>query len=144
MKRIKWLLIVLGLAVLIPFPVMAGNFDGSVTLLFASQEVYECGFMSGCQEIEAADINLPSFLIIDFKKKTITATPESGNKNVTAIKRIEKMDGVLFIQGAEDGYKDVEDGVGWTVSIEQDSGKGVLTLATPGSGVVVFGVCTPR
>ena len=144
MKQIKWMVFIVLLVMFIPFSVMAGDFDGSGPLLFASQEVYECSFMSGCQEIQAADINLPSFLIIDFKKKTITAPPESGNKNVTKIERIEKTDGVLFIQGAEDGYKDVEDGVGWTVSIEQDSGKGVLTFATPGAGVVVFGVCTPR
>lgn len=144
MKQIKWMFFIVSLAVFMPFPVMAGSFDGTVTLLFASQEVYECSLGNGCKEIEAEDINLPSFLIINFKKKTITAPPESGNKNVTKIERIEKTDGVLFIQGSEDGYKNVEDGVGWTVSIEQDSGKGVMTLATPGAGVVVFGVCTPR
>jgi hypothetical protein len=132
------------LVMFIPFSLMAGDFDGSGPLLFASQEVYECSLENGCKEIEAVDINLPSFLIINFKKKTITATPESGRKAITKIERIEKKDGVLFVQGAEDGYEGVEDGVGWTLAIEEDSGKGVLTGAMPGAAFVVFGVCTPQ
>ena len=78
------------------------------------------------------------------KKKTITATPDSARKEVTKIKRIENKEGVLFLQGAEDGYENVEDGVGWTLVIEEDSGKGVLTGATPGAAFVAFGVCTPH
>lgn len=144
MKQIKCMLFIVTLFMFTPFSVMAGDFDGSVPLLFASQKVYECSLIKGCNEVEAADIKLPSFLIIDFKEKKITATPESERKDVTKIERTEKQDGVLFIQGAEDGYEGVEDGVGWTLAIEQDSGKGVLTFATPGAGVVVFGVCTPR
>jgi len=144
MKKIKWMFFVVLLVMFMPFSVMAGDFDGSVTLLFALQDVYDCSSTGGCQKIEAADINLPSFLIIDFKKKTITAPPESGDKNVTKIERIEETDGVLFLQGAEDGYENVEDGVGWTLVLEEDSGKGVLTGATTGAAFVAFGACTPR
>ena len=144
MKQIKWMVSIILFIMFIPFSVMAGDFDGSVTLLFASQEVYECSLGNGCKEIEAEDIDLPSFLIINFKKKTITAPPESGRKAITKIERIEKKGGVLYIQGAEDGYEGVEDGVGWTLTIEEDSGKGVLTGAMPGAAFVVFGICTPR
>ena len=122
---------------------MAGDFDGSNPLLFASQEAYECSSKNGCKEIEAVDINLPPFLIIDFKQKKITATPESERKEITKIERIERKDGMLFVQGSEDGYEDVEDGVGWTLAIEEDSGKGVLTGAMPGAAFVIFGACTP-
>ena len=144
MKQIKWMVFIVLLVMFIPFSVMAGDFDGTDTLLFASQEAYECSFGNGCKEIEAEDIDLPSFLIINFKKKTITAPPESGRKAITKIERIEKKGGVLYIQGAEDGYEGVEDGVGWTLTIEEDSGKGVLTGAMPGAAFVVFGVCMPR
>jgi len=51
---------------------------------------------------------------------------------------------MLYLQGAEDGYGGLEDGVGWTLAIEEDSGKGVLTGAMPGAAFVIFGVCTPR
>lgn len=144
MKKIKWMVFIVLLVMFVPSSLMAGDFDGSVTLLFASQEVYECSLGNGCKEIEAEDIDLPSFLIINFEKKTITAPPESGRKAITKIERIEEKGGVLYIQGAEDGYEGVEDGVGWTLTIEEDSGKGVLTGAMPGAAFVVFGICTPR
>jgi hypothetical protein len=144
MKKIKWMFINVLLIMFIPFSLMAADFDGSGPLLFASQEAYECSLGNGCKEIEAEDIDLPSFLIVNFKKKTITATPESGRKAITNIERIEKKDGVLYVQGAEDGYEGAEDGVGWTLMIEEDSGKGVLTGAMPGAAFVVFGICTPR
>jgi hypothetical protein len=145
MKQIKWMFFIVLLVMFIPFAGMAGDFDGKETLLFASLEVYECSLNNGCKEIEAADINLPSFLIINFKKKTITAPPESGKKTISKIERIERKDGMLFIQGAEDGYEGgVVDGVGWTLAIEEDNGKTVLTGAMPGAAFVVFGVCTPH
>jgi hypothetical protein len=145
MKQIKWMFFIVLLVMFIPFAGMAGDFDGSDTLLFASQEVYECSLKNGCNEIEAVDINLPSFLIINFEKKTITAPPESGKKAISKIERIERKDGMLFVQGAEDGYKGgIVDGVGWTLAIEEGNGKGVLTGAMPGAAFVVFGVCMPR
>ena len=113
MKNLRWMSFIVLLVMFIPFPVMAGDFDGSNPLLFASQEAYECSSKNGCKEIEAVDINLPPFLIIDFKKKTIIATPESGRKAITKIERIERNDGMLFVQGAEDGYEGgIVDGVG--------------------------------
>ena len=144
MKQIKWMFFIVLLVMFMPFSVMAGDFDGSNPLLFASQEVYECSSKSGCKEIEAVDINLPSFLIINFKQKKITATRETERKEITKIERIERKDGMLYLQGAEDGYGGLEDGVGWTLAIEEDSGKGVLTGAMPGAAFVIFGVCTRR
>ena len=144
MKKIKWIFFIALLVMFIPFSLLAGDFDGSTSLIFASQEVYECSLENGCKEIESADINLPSFLIIKFSKKEISATPESGRKAITKIERIERNDGILYVQGAEDGFKGEEDGLGWTLAIEEDSGKGVLTGAMPGSAFVIFGVCTPQ
>ena len=145
MKQIKWMFVIVLLVMFMPFSVMAGGFDGSEPLLFVLQEVYECSPENGCKDIEDEDINLPSLLIINFKKKEITATPESGRKDVSKIERIERKDGMLYLQGAEDGYEGgVVDGVGWTLAIEEDSGKGVLTGAMPGAAFVVFGVCTPQ
>ena len=94
--------------------------------------------------MKSAIRNPDTILIINFKKKEISATPESGRKAITKIERIESKDGMLYVQGAEDGYEGVEDGLGWTLAIEKDSGKGVLTGAMPGSAFVIFGVCTPQ
>ena len=49
--------------------------------------------------------------------------------------------GELF---ADDGIKDVRDGAGWTMSINEATGKMVMTAAGDGFAVVVFGACTLR
>jgi hypothetical protein len=144
MKTIKGMVSIVLLVMFVPCSGMAGDFDGSKTLLFATQKGFECTPRNGCKEVALEDLNLPSFYIINFKKKEITATPESGIEDVSKIERMETYDGMLLIQGAEDGYEGVEDGVGWTVSIQKDSGKAVLSGSMPEAGFIVFGVCTPK
>ena len=50
-------------------------------------------------------------------------------------------DGVL--QGAEDGYTGVRDGLGWTISISGESGQVVLTASGDQVAFVVFGAALP-
>jgi len=144
MKTIKWMVSIVLLVMFVPCLCMAGDFDGSKTLLLATQKGFECTSKYGCEEVSLEDLNLPSFYMINFKNKEITATPESGIEEVSKIERMESYDGMLLIQGAEDGYEGVEDGVGWTVSIQKDSGKAVLSGSMPEAGFIVFGVCTPK
>ena len=144
MKKIKWMVSIVLLVMFLPCSGMAEDFDGSKTLLFATQKGFECTSRNGCEEVSLEDLNLPSFYIIDFKKKMITATPESGIEEVSKIERMESYDGMLLIQGAEDGYEGVEDGVGWTVSIQKDSGRAVLSGSMPEAGFIIFGVCIPK
>lgn len=144
MKKAKWIVSIGLLVIFMPCSGLAGDFDGSKTLLFATQKGFECTSTNGCEEVSLEDLNLPSFYIINFKKKVITATPESGIEEVSKIERMESYDGMLLIQGAEDGYEGVEDGVGWTVSIQKDSGKAVLSGSMPEAGFIIFGVCVPK
>ncbi|MFC1823918.1 hypothetical protein ACFL9T_14505 [Thermodesulfobacteriota bacterium] len=143
MKRFKLMGLALLCILITPCLVLAGDFDGSKLLLFAAIEVYEV-LPKGCQEIEAEDINLPSFFIIDFAKKSLTPTPESRIKEVSKIERMERVDGMLILQGAEDGYQDIRDGLGWTLSIDENTGKAVLSASMRGEAFVVFGACTLR
>ena len=53
------------------------------------------------------------------------------------------MDGKLILQGAEDGYAEMRDGLGWTMAISEESGLVVLTTSGDEVGFVVFGACTP-
>lgn len=56
---------------------------------------------------------------------------------------MEKVDGKLILQGAEDGLEGVRDGVGWTLVISEDTGKFVLTASGEEVAFVVFGACIP-
>ena len=144
MKRYIWLVCVFLCSIIAASSVGAGDFDGTRPLLISVIRVVECVPDGACREVTPASVELPQFLKIDFTKKTIRPADADDETPDTVIERMESVDGKLILQGAEDGYKNVEDGAGWTMSIEQDSGKGVLTFATPGAAVVVFGVCTPH
>jgi len=123
---------------------MAEPFDGGKTMLCASQYAHECDAGSDCETVTVASVNLPDFFLVDTGKKLISATPESGSTSTTTIERVEHLDGKLMLQGADDGIKDVRDGAGWTMSINESTGKMVMTTAGDGFAVVVFGACTLR
>lgn len=61
----------------------------------------------------------------------------------TEIKRTERVDGKLILQGAEDGIENVRDGLGWTVAISEETGKFILTASGEDVVFVVFGACIP-
>lgn len=122
----------------------AGNFDGSKPLLCAMMETSECLPSLGCGAVTPESINLPSFLDIDFKKKMIsspdpiTSSKDGKNKKRSAkIKRIEKIEGLTVLQGAQNGR-------GWTMSISQANGKMTISAAGDQVAFVVQGACTPR
>ena len=123
---------------------VAEPFDGGKTMLCANQYAHECAAGSDCATVTVASVNLPDFFLVDTAKKLISATPESGSASTTAIERVEHLDGKLMLQGADDGIKDVRDGAGWTMSINEATGKMVMTTAGDGFAVVVFGACTLR
>ena len=137
--------VILAAAALALSPVtMAEPFDGGKAMLCASQYAAECNAGSDCTTVTVASVNLPDFFLVDTKKKLISATPESGSTSTTTIERVEHLDGKLMLQGADDGIKDVRDGAGWTMSINESTGKMVMTTAGDGFAVVVFGACTLR
>ena len=128
---------------MISLPAVAGEFDGSKTLICSIIEVVECGPDGKCQQPTAADVGLPDFLKIDFESKTISATHASGDKRTTPIENLEKIDGKIIIQGAEDGLENARDGVGWSLAIMEETGKMVLTASGDEVGFMLFGACTP-
>jgi hypothetical protein len=130
--------------VFIPFPVTAGVFDGSKTLYCALMDTLQCLPGGECQEVEAEEVNLPDFIVINFKDKIITTTKEGNNKRSSKIESKKLVDGKLILQGAEDGAEGVRDGLGWSIAINETTGKMVLTGSGDEVGFVFFGACTPQ
>ena len=113
--------------------------DGSQTLLCATQSVNECVVGEHCEFVTPESINLPDFFVVDAANGVIQY---SGRQ--TAIERQESLDGKLILQGADDGSEEERDGLGWTMVIDDTSGKMSLTAAGDGFVVVVFGACMER
>ena len=132
----KWiLLLALTLAIGLPVHVMAGDFDGSKSLICAPIETFECEPGQECDRGTAQNIDIPHFLKIDFKKKVITGTKEDGTERTVKIDNKNRIDGRLILQG-------VQNGRGWTLSITEATGKMTLTASADQIGFVIFGACT--
>ena len=142
MKHITQKLILAG-SLVVTSVAMAEPFDGEKIMLCANQYASECVAGTDCTNVSPASVNLPDFFLIDTGKKLISAAPESASTSTTAIERVEHLDGKLMLQGAEDGREGGErDGVGWSMSVVEDSGNMVLTASGDGVAFVVFGACT--
>ncbi len=122
--------------------VQGQTFDGSAPLLCAIRTIMECVEASECEAVTPEAIQAPSFLRIDFAAKTIRAIRGDLSERTTRILSISHIDGKLFLQGAEDGVEGVRDGVGWTMAIQNDSGRAVLAAAGDEVAFVAFAACT--
>ena len=148
MKKIDMDIVrVTGIALLciaiIPLSVMAGDFDGSKPLHCTLVDTIECLPGGNCQKVDPAEVNLPGTILIDYAKKSITVK-EGDNKRASTIENMEHIDGKLIIQGAEDGVKEQRDGLGWTIAVNDSTGKMVATGSGDDVGFVIFGSCTPE
>ncbi len=117
--------------------------DGSEPVICAAVEIMECVPDDECQRVSARDAGIPRFLQIDFAGQRITRAKSSGDEITSAIERSEVVDGRLILQGAEDGFEGVPDGIGWRLSIDETSGDMVLTGSGADVAFVIFGACTP-
>ena len=144
MKKIMLLgIVILGIG-LAPFTVSAGDFDGSRPLICCATKVFECLELEGCREVTPEQVNLPRFMDVDFANRVITSTEEGAEKRKTVVERLERIDGKVIIEGAEDGYEGTRDGLGWSMAISEENGKLVLTGSGDGVGFVVFGACMAK
>ena len=84
-------------------PVAAADFDGSKPLLCAVIEFLECAPGEGCQRGLPQSVNIPRFLKINFKEKTISGKRPSGELVTTSIEHMVQIDGKLILQGVQNG-----------------------------------------
>lgn len=116
--------------------------DGSEAVICAAAEIIECVPDNECQRISAREAGIPRFLRIDFAGQQISRAKPNGDEITSAIERTEVVDGRLILQGAEDGFENVPDGIGWSLSVDQTSGDMVLTGSGADAAFVIFGACT--
>ena len=143
MKKVNQLAI-LAASLALSSVALAEPFDGGKMILCANQYASECVAGTDCVNVSPGGVNLPNFFQVNTGEKLISAAPESGLTSTTTIERVEHLDGKLMLQGADDGIKDVRDGAGWTMSINEVTGQMVMTTAGDGFAVVIFGACTLR
>ena len=119
------------LALLAAAAAKAGDFDGSKPLLCAPVEVIDCVPGMPCFVDTPVEMGAPSFLRIDFGRKTVTG-PHAEAK----IAALEKSDAQLLLQGVEVGHA-------FAIALDRESGRMTATLSNVNGAFVLFGSCTP-
>jgi len=143
MINMKMSILALAIVCAAAIPVSAGDFDGSKPLLCSVISITECTPDGGCGGMTLQNAGLPQFLRVDFQARSVTAAGPGDGTPPSAIERMERVDGKLILQGAEDGFEGVRDGVGWTTAISEETGRAILTASGEEVAFVVFGACMP-
>ena len=117
-----------------PVHALAGDFDGSKNLLFATIQIFECEANAKCEQVTPEEINFAQFLKINFKKKEITGTRKNGDVITSKIENVVSNEGMLMLQG-------VEHGRAWSMVIKQATGNATMAAAGEQESFVVFGAC---
>jgi hypothetical protein len=137
-ERIRLSALALGLGMtttLVSGGASAAGFDGTANLICAAIDVVGCVDGSSCVEGQARTFELPGFMFVDFEKKLIRATGESGHKEVSPIKNFEQTEKQVILQG-------VENHRGWSAAIDRQTGRMTVTSAGSDVSFMIFGACT--
>jgi hypothetical protein len=117
----------------------AAALDIADPFLCAVSQVNECLDGFGCEAVLPEAVNAPTFIWVDVKKKQIRTNHDSTGSRISNIK---ELDGRHVLQGASDGTGQSVDGSGWTLSIEDETGRFVGAIALQQASITIFGACT--
>lgn len=113
----------------------ADNVTDSDRMLCAAAEVVICVEGAECMTASPWEVDVPQFVVVDLKKKSISTTKASGENRSTPIQSMQQDDTAILFQGIERGR---------AFSFTIDKLTGILTVAVSRDGmtVSVFGACT--
>jgi len=119
-----------------PSAVSADDLTGSTRFLCSAVQATECLVGGDCGIDLPWNLNIPQFIEVDLEAKMLSTTAASGQNRTTPIEYFESEDGVISLQGYENGR-------GFTFVIAEETGQLTVAIATKGEAVIVFGACTP-
>jgi hypothetical protein len=115
--------------------VQADNITDSNRILCSASQVVVCVEGAECVTTMPWEMDVPQFVVVDLKKKTISTTKASGENRSTPIQTLQRDDKAIHLQG-------IEASRAFSITIEKLTG--ILTVATSTDGMTlsVFGACT--
>ena len=134
-NRLKFFLLVAGV-LLAPLSATADDVTGAESMICSSMQATVCS-LDGESEIGDPWLwGIPQFVEIDLKKKEVRTTEASGERRATPFKYVERKDGLLVLQG-------VENGRAFSFDITEADCSLSVAVARDSVTVSVFGACTP-
>ena len=114
---------------------LADNLDGVNEIVCAAAQVQICIENDQCYSATPAALNMPDFVVINFRKKTVSTTKASNENRSTPFTSVKKRDGLIYLQGIE-GER------AFSFVIDEASGKLTVAISSDGISIGVFGACT--
>lgn len=115
--------------------VQADNLTGVDKIICAAAQVKICIENDTCYSATPAELDVPEFVVINTRKKTISTTKASNLNRSTAFSSVERVDGLIYLQG-------IEGGRAFSFVIDEESGRMTVAVSRDGLSVSVFGACT--
>jgi hypothetical protein len=113
----------------------AENIEGVDKLVCAAAQAQICFETGECFAATPYELQVPDFILIDTKKRTVSTTKASGANRATEFTHLERADGLISLQG-------VEGGRAFSFVIDELTGRLTAAIARDGLSVTVFGACT--
>lgn len=114
---------------------MAENVTEADELLCAAGHVQICFETGECFSAAPWELDIPDFVVIDTKKKSVSTTRASGQNRTSPFSSVTREDGTIYLQGVE-GQRT------FSFVIDEASGRMTVAIARDGTSVTVFGACT--
>jgi len=128
-------LIIFGAGMLAVSAVTAENLDGVDEMICSAAQAQICYENGECYSAVPWELAIPDFVVIDTKKKTISTTRASESSRSTTFGKVEKIDGLIYLQG-------IENGRAFSFVIDEATGRMTVAVSRDGLSVTVFGACT--
>lgn len=117
-------------------PASADDLTGQQSFLCSAAQAAICTDYGDCETAAPWDLNIPQFIEVNLKDKTLATTKASGENRSTPIRTLVREDGQIILQG-------VEGGRAFSFMINEKTGDLSVAVAREGKAVAVFGECTP-
>lgn len=113
----------------------AENVEGVDEMICAAAQAQICFETGECFAATPYELQVPDFILIDTKKRTVSTTRASGANRSTEFTHLTREDGLISLQG-------IEGGRAFSFVIEELTGQLTAAIARDGLTVTVFGACT--
>jgi hypothetical protein len=108
---------------------------GKKNVICASQDIMACVDDAVCMQGKPSTFEMPTFMFVDVKTKTIRAVDQDGTSVTSPIKTHEVTEVSAIMQGYENHR-------GWTLAIDKMDGSFTLSATGPDVNFMMMGACT--
>ena len=141
MKTIKFLALTVFITLIANTPIYSQDLNSINPMICSVNTVNECVAWGGCETVNPFVANVPTFLNVDIANNIITSAINSHENKSTDIERVEIIDDLITLSGAEPESKNHEDKFGWVMTIVKGTGQMVLSANSYDSAFIIFGSC---